>query len=100
MKKYGLELPKHKVDVLTSMGFKRTVESEPTMSMLNVMVSMERWDCLEEFVNHKLYIHFLENEPAYCHLYSGDSEIDENFSERNLVSELKKRGFTVKSENE
>lgn len=87
-----MELKQHKKEFLTNCGFEQTYKSEPITSM-GVLVNMEVWDKFEELVHYKLYIHFVEKENAYCNLYTGENDHPEVFSERNLISELKKRGF-------
>ena len=58
------------------------------------MHSMEVWTNIDGV---RLYIHFDESaEPNFCNLYLSENDSDiAYFSERNLVSELKKRGFGV-----
>lgn len=58
-------------------------------------MNTEQWDCAEECMYYKLYIHSSKDEAPYCNLYSGNSDDAEVFSERNLISELKKRGFNI-----
>ncbi|MBK1611830.1 hypothetical protein [Bacillus cereus] len=88
-----MKLPEHKASFLKSVGFKQTIESEPRLSMIDKIVSMEKWELTNIYNHYQLYIHFIENEPAYCNLYSGELDDAEVFSERNLVSQMKKRGF-------
>lgn len=83
---------KHKVEFLESIGFKRTYASEPRLSM-GVLTSMEKWDLINQYNHYQLYIHFEEDESAYCNLYCGESDDADVFSVRNLVSQMKKRGF-------
>ena len=72
-----------------------TLSNEPEIAknaFTGTMQSMEVWTNVHQV---RLYIHFDDTaEPNYCNLYVGENEKDiVYFSERNLVSELKKHGF-------
>lgn len=92
-----------KRDFLEACGFKMTYEAEPHKSMLGkYLATMEGWTKIADYGMVKLYIHFNNDpeDPHFCELYDGGEGEGENFSERNLISELKKRGFQPLEEEE
>lgn len=94
-----LKLPEHKKKFLEACGFQQTYFSTPRESV-GAMVNMELWEKWEHLVCYKLYIHFDSSETSYCNLYAGEFDPEaEYFSERNLISELKKRGFKEEERN-
>lgn len=80
---------------LVCVGFEQKYEAEPRLSM-GVSVTMEEWVKITGSVVYSLYVHFAEGESSSCELYCGDGDTPDTFSERNLISELKKRGFNSK----
>lgn len=99
---YKLELPKHKHDFLLACGFELEHDGGIHLALMGtIKTRMLKYkevskDMYEE--THSLYIHFSEDESAHCNLYLGERGEDvEVFSERNLISEMCKRGFKEKS---
>lgn len=87
----SLELAEHKRIWLEDAGFKQTYFSEEATEYQGAFSKMEKWEQCGDPVNiHFLYIHFQSNKANYCELYCGKNYSD-SFSERNLISELKKR---------
>jgi hypothetical protein len=95
-----MKLKEHKVKFLEDCGFVQTYKDEPSISKFdNKMHNMEKWTLIEPFNIYHLYIHFEEVEPSYCNLYYGNNDPSaEFFSERNLISEMRKRGFKERVE--
>lgn len=86
-----------KRDSLENCGF--TLSNEPSTtkdSYTDITVCMEVWTNLDQV---RLYIHFDDTDkPDYCNLYLSENDSNvQYFSERNLISELKKRGFNALS---
>lgn len=91
-----LTLADHKVKFLEANGFERTYESDEPRIFRGVKSTMEMWEKLDQTSHlfYKLYIHFDEVDSNYCNLYYGTmDDTADVFSERNLISELKKRGI-------
>lgn len=79
MTKKPLILSENKVVFLTNNGFTKTYEGH----------AMEKWEKGERY---HLTIHFSEKGPNQCELLTDKNNTEPDvFSERNLLSELKKR---------
>lgn len=89
-----MNLPQHKREYLESIGFAQTYKEEPRVGYGNKKINMEKWSKFTLHESYHLYIHFTEDEPAECELYHGEKGMSGDcFSERNLISNMKKRGF-------
>ncbi len=87
-----------KRNFLKDVGFEQTFDDEPREAFGRV-VNMEKWERRDVWVTHALYIHFVENGRCFCNLYYGsDGFMADEFSERNLISEMEKRGFNTEEE--
>lgn len=89
-----LELASHKKKFLESIGFRQTYNSDKPNEYKGELHTMEKWERHTSYMSYILYIHFSDKESNYCNLYydtkSDDADV---FSERNLISEIKKRGL-------
>lgn len=88
----SLRTSEKKRNFLKTAGFHLSYESTERFQ-LGSMVKMEMWKRSTEDYTDELSIFFDSVDGNRCDFYPASSNEADTFSERNLISELKKRGF-------